>query len=72
MHEGKPKTIIPLAVKFPNITAEQDYEELNKEWRELILFEIPYLGELSMEPEKFWYTVSKEKCGDAISSPSWY
>lgn len=59
-----PKTIIPLAAKFPNIVAEQDYEEINKEWRELILFEIPSLRESSMEPEQFWHTVSKEKVMD--------
>lgn len=69
VREGKPKSVIPLAVKFPNIIEEQDYEELNREWRELILFEIPSLRESSMEPEQFWYAVSKEKCGDRLRFP---
>lgn len=69
VREGKPKSVIPLAVKFPNIIEEQDYEELNSEWRELILFEIPSLRESSMEPEQFWFTVSKEKCADELRFP---
>lgn len=65
----KPKSVIPLAVKFSNITEEDDYEELNKEWRELTLFGIPTLCESSVEPEKFWYAVAKERCGDGPRFP---
>ncbi|KAK4291750.1 hypothetical protein Pmani_035437 [Petrolisthes manimaculis] len=68
VREGKPKSVIPLALKFPNIIKKQYYEELNKEWRGLTLFEIPSLRE-SMEPEQFWFNVSKEKCGDGQRFP---
>lgn len=38
--QGKPKSLIPLAVNFPNIVSETVYEELNSEWRELTVGEI--------------------------------
>lgn len=45
VRKGKPKSIITLADKFPNIIVEDAYEDLNKDWRELILVEIPALRE---------------------------
>ncbi|KAF2366521.1 hypothetical protein FHG87_002719 [Trinorchestia longiramus] len=35
---------------------------LNTEWRELTLEDTNHITD--KEPEKFWYTVSKEKCGN--------
>lgn len=69
VREGKPKRVIPSAVKFPHIFKDNDYAELNNEWRELIQFEIPSLRESSMEPEQLWYTVSKGKCSDSLRFP---
>lgn len=68
---GKPTSIIPLAIKFPNLIQEEEYEELNREWRELTLFEIPTTSETSVDsdPEQFWYNMSMEKCGDELRFP---
>lgn len=60
--EGKPKSLIPLAVRFPNIVDEAEYEDLNSEWRELTIGEIAdELKETSQEPEHFRHiSVSQE------------
>lgn len=55
--------------KSSNRIVEDEYEDLNKGRRELILFEIPALKEASMEPKQFWYAVGKEKCGDDLQFP---
>ncbi|KAF2360360.1 Exoribonuclease phosphorolytic domain 1 [Trinorchestia longiramus] len=55
---GKPGSITPLALKFPNIISEEEYEMLNPEWRELTLEDTSHVTD--KEPEKFWYTVPKE------------
>ena len=55
--EGNPKSTILLAIRFPNIVSESIYENLNHEWRELAVSDIPALQpkELLAELEKFWY-----------------
>ena len=72
--QGKPKSLIPLAVKFPNIVEENAYEDLNSEWRELTVSvgEIQALKpeQTSDEPEKFWHAVSLERCGDEPGFPN--
>ncbi|KAK4314253.1 hypothetical protein Pmani_014407 [Petrolisthes manimaculis] len=69
--QGKPKSLIPLAVKFPNIVDERVYEELNSEWRELTIGEIPALKDKRVsEPEKFWHAVSQERIGDSPRFPN--
>ncbi|KAK4328250.1 hypothetical protein Pmani_001368 [Petrolisthes manimaculis] len=69
--QGKPKSLIPLAVKFPNIVDERVYEEHNSEWRELTIGEIPALKDKRVsEPEKFWHAVSQERIGDSPRFPN--
>lgn len=69
--QGKPKSLIPLAVKFPNIVDENVYEDLNSEWRELSVGDIAVkLKDISDEPETFWYNVSRENCGDKPRYPN--
>lgn len=70
VQQGKPKSLIPLAIKFPNIIKESAYEDLNREWRELISCELPALSEAGEDPETFWYSVSREKCGDEERFPN--
>lgn len=45
-------------------------KNLNKDWRELTLFEMPDLRDSSMEPEKFKSVVSKECCDDQLRFPN--
>ena len=59
---GKPLSIIPLALRFPNIIPENDHETLNMEWRELTIEDSNH--NIEKEPELFWYYVSNEKVGE--------
>ncbi len=54
--QGTPRSIVPLAIKFPIIISEENYEEVNREWRELTVQEIPQ--GLEKNPEKIWYNIS--------------
>lgn len=38
--QEKPKSLIPLAVKFPNIVDEAEYEDIYCEWRELTIGDV--------------------------------
>lgn len=69
--QGKPRSIIPLALKFEHIISEDQHESLNTEWRELTLDDSNDANRFDeKEPEKFWYNVSKEKIGDEIRYPT--
>ncbi|KAF2352591.1 hypothetical protein FHG87_016654 [Trinorchestia longiramus] len=59
---------LALALKFPNIVIEEEYEILNTEWQELTLEDTNHITD--KEPEKFWYTVSKESAHCSHSEPS--
>ena len=59
---GKPLSIIPLALRFPNIIPENDHEALNMELRELTIEDSNHNTE--KEPKLFWYYVSNEKVGE--------
>ena len=63
----KPLSIIPLALRFPNIIPENDHEALNMEWRELTIEDSNHNTE--KEPELFWYYVSNEKVGEKFRYP---
>ncbi|CAI9720023.1 hat family dimerization domaincontaining protein-related [Octopus vulgaris] len=59
--ERRPRSIIP------SLCDEKDFEEIIQEWRHLTVqccSFIPY-----NEPEKFWFAVSQEKCGDEYRYP---
>ncbi len=69
--QGTPRSIVPLAIKFPNIISEENYEEVNREWRELTVQEIPQ--RLEKNPEKFWYNISRDNAGtsaDILNYPT--
>ena len=72
--QGKPKSLMPLAVKFPNIVEENAYEDLNSKWRELTVSVGEILAlkpeQTSDEPEKFWHAVSLERRGDEPRFPN--
>ena len=65
--EGKPLSIVPLALKFKHIIPEDDHESLNAEWRELTLDDVGQVDE--KEPEKFWYNISLKRNGDKCRYP---
>lgn len=56
--EGRPKSIIPLVMKFSNLVDEEHYEQINKELRELTMQDQP------PNAEKFWFNMSQEKCDE--------
>lgn len=59
--KGSSNSIIPLAIHFPNLLTEKDYQKLDLEWRLLRNCEIQNFGD---NGEEFWVSVRKEKYND--------
>ncbi|KAF0289875.1 hypothetical protein FJT64_011879 [Amphibalanus amphitrite] len=55
------QSIIPLAVRFPNIVHEEEYETLNTEWRQIKSAADEKLPDKTLPPEQYWGAVAKIK-----------
>lgn len=62
--KGSSASIIPLAMHFPNLLTEKDYQKLDSEWRLLRNTEIQNFSD---NGEEFWVSVLKEKYNDGTS-----
>ena len=51
------QSTIPLAVMFPNIVCEEDYETLSMEWWQLRGATDEKLPDKTLPPEQYWKTV---------------
>ena len=65
------QSIIPLAVRFPNIVREEEYETLNTEWRQLRGAVDEKLPDKTLPPEQYWEAVAKVKdIGNVAAFPT--
>ena len=61
-NQAKFPSLVPLAVRFPNIVPEAKLQTLDDKWRKLSVEPLPFDHE-DMEPEEFWRTLSTDKNG---------
>ena len=55
-------SLVPLAVRFPNLVSEAKMQMVDDEWRKLSVQPLPF-DQKDMEPEKFWGAFSTVKDG---------
>ena len=55
-------SLVPLASSFPNIISESNLQQLDDEWRKLVIVTLPFEAE-DMEPEEFWGKLLEVKDG---------
>ena len=56
-NKAKFPSLVPLAVRLPNIVLEAKLQTLDDKWRKLSVEPLPFDHE-DMEPEEFWGTLS--------------
>lgn len=60
--KSKFPSLVPLAVRFPNLVSEENIQTLDDEWRRLVIEPLPF-DHKNMEPEEFWAILNTVKDG---------
>lgn len=66
VQQKKYNSLAGVATHFPNITGEENWQQLDNEWRLLMNADIDFTQNVT----KFWQNESKEKIGDEYAFPT--